>query len=317
LAEAALMDEGRRVAAVVPALNEVAHIADVLRRMPECVDLIVVVDDGSSDGTAAAAEALGDQRIEVIRHSERRGVGGATVTGMRRALERGADLIVKVDGDGQMDPQQIAVLLDPLVHDGYDYAKGNRFLHASALRQMPVPRLIGNFAMTFLTKLASGYWHIFDPQNGYLAITARALRGLDLNRVAPGFFFENSMLIQLNILGCRVKDVAIPAHYGDENSSLRVNRILATFPFQLARGFCTRIWEKYMLRDFSPIALFWLVGFPLMLFGGTLGMIVWVHSLASGRPATTGTVMLSVLPFLIGFELILQAIILEIRESPR
>jgi hypothetical protein len=236
---------------------------------------------------------------------------------MRHALERGADLVVKVDGDGQMDPRRIVELLEPLVHGGYDYTKGNRFLHSEALRKMPVPRLLGNFGMTFLTKLASGYWHIFDPQNGFVAATASTLRGLDLANLAQGFFFENDMLIQLNVLGARVKDVAMPAHYGNEESSLSIRRIALTFPPQLTRGFFRRIWRKYVLRDFSPIAVFWLVGLPLMFFGGLFGMTTWSVSLWSGEAASTGTVMLSVLPFLIGFELILQAVILEIRESPR
>ena len=311
------MYEGHRIAAVVPALNEAPHIGDVLRRMPAFVDLIVLVDDASTDETAAAAEAVNDARVQVIRHPQRSGVGGATVSGMQRALEHAADIVVKVDGDGQMDPTRMETLLVPLVRDGYDYVKANRFLDGRALRQMPMPRLIGNFAMTFLTKLASGYWHVFDPQNGYVAAKASALQALELPDLAKGFFFENDMLIHLNILNCRVKDVPLPAYYGNENSSLRVKRILVTFPFYLARGFCQRVWEKYMLRDFSPIALFWLLGFPLMAGGGVFGLLTWTHSWWSGHAATTGTVMLSVLPFLLGFELILQAIILEIRESPR
>jgi len=148
------MYAGHKVAAVVPALNEAAHVGDVLRRMPECVDLIVVVDDQSTDDTAAVAAAVGDPRVQVIRHSVRQGVGGATVTGMRRALEMGAQLIVKIDGDGQMDPAKVGALLDPLAREGYAYAKGNRFLHGAALRQMPRHRLLGNFVMTFFTKLA-------------------------------------------------------------------------------------------------------------------------------------------------------------------
>jgi len=143
------------------------------------------------------------------------------------------------------------------------------------------------------------------------------LRRLNLDGLSRGFFFENDMLIQLNLLNLRVKDVPLEAHYGDEASSLRVNRILLTFPYYLARGFCTRVWEKYMLRDFSAIAVFWIVGAPLMLFGFSFGLLHWFRSFWTGHPATTGTVMLSVLPFLLGFELILQAIILEIRESPR
>ena len=311
------MYEGQRVAAVVPALNEAAHIAEVLGRMPAYLDWIIVVDDHSSDDTAAIAQRFGDGRVQVIRHGTQQGVGAATVSGMRRALELGADLIVKVDGDGQMDPSKMGALLDALIHEGYDYAKANRFLHTAELREMPRARLLGNFALTFLTKLASGYWHVFDPQNGYVAARAATLHALDLGRLARGFFFENDMLIHLNVLGLRVKDVAMPAHYGDEDSALRVDRVLITFPFYLARGFCRRLWEKYVLRDFSPIAVFWLLGLPLMLFGGVFGGATWAHSLWSGRAATTGTVMLSVLPFLLGFQLVLQAIILEIRESPR
>lgn len=311
------MFEGRTVAAIVPAYNESAHVGDVIRRMPDYVDRIIVVDDRSSDDTAAVAEGVGDSRVEVLRQTRQSGVGGAMVAGMRRALEHDIDLIVKVDGDGQMDPVHIATLLNPLVHDGYDYAKANRFLHTAALQQMPVLRLIGNFSLTFLTKLASGYWHVFDPQNGFVAITATALRSINLAQLASDFFFENSMLIQLNIMHYRVKDVAIPAHYGNEVSSLRINRILVTFPRYLAKGFCLRVWEKYMLRDFSPIALFLLVGAPLMVLSALFGSMTWFHSWWTGQAATTGTVMLSVLPFLIGFELILQALMLEIRESPR
>lgn len=311
------MYEGQRVVVVVPAFNERAHVAEVLGGMPSYVDHIIVVDDCSTDGTAAAAEAVGDPRVQVIRHTLQGGVGGAMISGMQRALEVGADVVVKVDGDGQMDPAYIEALLRPLIREGYDYAKANRFLHTAALQQMPLPRLFGNFVLTFLTKLASGYWHVFDPQNGYLAVQAAALRELDLSQLARDFFFENDMLIRLNILNCRVKDVAIPARYGSERSALSIKRILITFPIYLARGFCTRLWQKYLLRDFSPIALFWVVGSALMIFGGGLGLLTWGHSLWSGRPATTGTVMLSVLPFLLGFELILQAIILEIRETPR
>jgi dolichol-phosphate mannosyltransferase len=311
------MYEGERVAVVVPALNESGHIAGVLRSIPEYIDSIIVVDDGSTDGTGERAAAVGDGRVEVVRHPVPRGVGGATLAGMRRALDLQADLIVKVDGDGQMDPTNIASLLDPLVHQHYDYAKGNRFLDSAALRQMPLHRLFGNFVLTFLTKLASGYWQIFDPQNGYVAATAKALRALDLDALAQGFFFENDMLIHLNVLNLHVKDVAIPAHYGDERSSVSLKRTLITFPFYLARGFWTRIWRKYVLRDFSPIAVLWIIGSALLAWGVVFGGLTWLRSLYSGRAATTGTVMLSVLPFLLGFELVLQAIILEIRETPR
>lgn len=311
------MFEGRKIAAVIPAYNESRHVGEVIRRMPDFVDAIIVVDDNSNDGTSTVAEGVGDPRVHVIRHTRQTGVGGATISGFRKAIEFGAEVAVKVDGDGQMDPKYLVDLLSPIVREGYDYAKGNRFLDSDALRQMPLPRLIGSFALTFLTKLASGHWHVFDPQNGYVAISGRALAQIDLDEIANDFFFENDMLVRLNILNLRVKDVAIPAIYGNEQSKLRIRRILLGFPPRLVHRLLMRIWRKYVLRDFSPIAVFWLVGIPLLVFGGILGLVTWAHSLWSGTPASTGTVMLSVLPFLIGFELMLQAIILEIQEARR
>lgn len=308
------------VAVVVPARDEAqtiaATIAALLAQDYPGPLTITLVDDGSSDGTGDVARDVGDDRVQVIRHGTPRGVGGATIAGMKAALADHCDVVVKVDGDGQMDPGQLPALLDPLVGDGYGYAKGNRFLRPDALRQMPRVRLVGNFLLTFLTKLASGYWRIFDPQNGYVAARGEVLAQLDLDRLAHGYFFENDMLIHLNVINVRVRDVPMPAHYGDERSSMRINHILTTFPVYLFRGFWFRIYEKYILRDFSPIGVFWCLGAPLMAAGAAFGGLTWIRSLASGHPATTGTVMLSVLPFLIGFELILQAIILEIRESP-
>lgn len=312
------MFQGHKVAVVVPARNEAAHIGDVLRAMPDYVDCIIVVDDGSLDETAEVAAAVGDPRVRVLRRrADPHGVGAAMVDGFRAALREEADLVVKVDGDGQMDPADISLLLRPLVDDGYDYAKANRFLHTEALRQMPTVRLLGNFVLTFLTKLASGYWHIFDPQNGFVAIRATRLKELSLDQLATDFFFENDVLIQLNILGARVRDVPVPARYGNEQSKLRVWAVVVSFPLRLGRGLLRRIWQKYVLRDFSPIAMFWLLGLPLLAFGLLFGLWHWVQSFRLGQPAPTGTIMLSVLPFLLGFELILQAIILEIRESPR
>lgn len=309
------MLEGRKVAVVVPARNEAAHIGAVLRSIPDYVDIVIVVDDGSTDDTAAVATSVGDPRVRVVHNPGPHGVGAATLRGMQEALAAGAELLIKIDGDGQMDPRDAMQLLQPLIHGPYGYAKGNRFLHSDALRQMPLVRLLGNVFLTFLTKLASGYWHVFDPQNGFVAIRADVFSRLPWHRISRDFFFENDMLIQLNILGVRVKDVPLPARYGYEHSHVRISRVLLTFPPRLLRGLCQRIWEKYVLRDFSPIAVFWLAGLPLLLFGLMYGLWHWAESAYTGRPAPTGTVMLSVLPFLLGFELILQAIVLEIRES--
>jgi len=222
-----------------------------------------------------------------------------------------------MDGDGQMDPAYLPMLLDAVTVQGYDYAKGNRFLHSTELSSMPRHRLFGNFVLTFLTKLTSGYWNVFDPQNGYLAIRRDALARLPFERIARRFFFENDLLIHLNIMGFRVKDVPIPALYGDETSNIKISRILGSFPVYLFRRFWYRIYQKYVLRDFSPVALFLFLGLPFFLWGVGFGGYVWWRSWIFGEIATTGTVMLSVLPLLIGFELILQAVILDIQATPK
>lgn len=305
-----------RVHVVIPAYNVADRIAAVLKAIPDFVDAITVVDDGSADGTADAARAVGDLRARVLSHGVNQGVGAAMVTGFRDALVDGDGIVVKMDGDGQMDPAMLGRLLDPIVDGRCGYTKGNRFLFARELAVMPRHRLIGNFTLTFLTKLASGYWHVFDPQNGYLAIAAPVLRLLDFDRLSRRWFFENDMLINLNVFNVAVADVPMPSRYGDERSSLRVARVLLSFPFHLFRGYWSRFYRKYVLRDFSPIALFMLAGLPLVVFGILLGGYTWVQSWRLNRFASTGTVMLSVLPFIVGFQLVLQALVLEIRESP-
>jgi dolichol-phosphate mannosyltransferase len=305
-----------RVHVVIPAYNVAPRIAAVLKSVPDFVDAITVVDDASRDGTADAARGAGDPRVQVLRHDVNRGVGAAMVTGFADALAAGEGIVVKMDGDGQMDPAMLPRLLDPIVEGRCGYAKGNRFLFARELAAMPRHRLVGNFSLTFLTKLASGYWHVFDPQNGYVAIASSALRLLELHRLSRRWFFENDMLINLNVFNVPVADVAIPARYGDERSSMSIGRVLVSFPFHLFRGYWSRFYRKYVLRDFSPVALFMLAGIPLLLFGICFGGYTWVQSWRLNRFASTGTVMLSVLPFIVGFQLVLQALVLEMRESP-
>jgi glycosyltransferase involved in cell wall biosynthesis len=306
-----------RIQVVIPAYNVSAHIGAVLKDLPDFVDAVMVVDDGSTDGTLEAIGGSGDARVTVLRHPRNEGVGAAMVAGFRHALGLPDGIIVKMDGDGQMDPEYLPRLLDPIIDGRCEYAKGNRFLFDRQLTAMPRARLAGNFILTFLTKLASGYWHVFDPQNGYLAIHSSALRLLDLGRIAKRYFFENDMLINLNVFDIRVKDVPMPARYGNETSSMSLWRVVSTFPFHLFRGYWYRFYKKHVLRDFSAVALFMLTGLPLLTFGTGFGAYTWLQSYLHNRFASTGTVMLSVLPFLVGFELILQALVLEIKDSPR
>ena len=310
------MHHGRVVAAVIAAHDEEAHIADVVTGLPDLVDHVVVVDDGSSDGTAAAAEATGAPRLILIRHETNVGVGGAVCTAYRRALETRADLFVRLDGDGQMDPTYIPDLLAPLVDEGIGFAKANRFYSSTSFRGMPAHRVVGNIVLSFLTKLASGYWNLFSPQNGFTAVTRKTLERLDLDQLRRGYEFENDFLVSCNILNVRARDVPVPAVYGDEVSGIRLRRVVPAIFALLVRGLFRRITLKYVIRTFSPVALFLFSGLALVAVGLFWGVYAIIESWGPGT-TTTGTVLLAVTPFLMGFQLLLAALQADIAETPK
>jgi dolichol-phosphate mannosyltransferase len=305
-----------RVAVVIPCYRVARHIVTVIQNLPSWIWRIVVVDDASPDESALLVSALSDPRIVLVRHERNQGVGGAMITGYKTCLELGAELIVKMDGDDQMDPGYLPALLRPLLNDKADYAKGNRWSDSVSLRQMPALRRVGNLGLSFLTKFASGYWSIFDPCNGYTAITATALQRLDWDKIARTYFFEISMLVQLNVNSAVAKDVPMPARYGDEQSSLRVRRILLEFPLQLVRAARERIWSRHFIQDFSAASAMMVMGSGLTSFGFLFGSIEWVRTIITGMPTTAGTVMLATLPFLMGFQLLLQSLNLDIAAEP-
>lgn len=306
-----------KVYIVMPAYNEAAYITGVIRRVPAIVDKIIVVDDNSSDNTVGAAQAPGDPRVEVIRNSKNLGVGGATIAGYRRALEDGADVVVKIDADGQMDPQAIGKLIKPVVYGDADYAKGFRFHDRQTLREMPKARIIGNWGLSYLVKMASGYWNIFDPTNGFTAIHRAALAMIDLDNVSHDYFFETDMLCKLYRVQATVKDVLLPTHYGDEISGIKPWKMLLHFPRKLLCAYAQRIIWHYYIRDFSTFSLLFLVGWLLMLFGVAFGAIKWYMNASRGVITPTGTVMISVVPLFLGFQMILQAILLDVNNVPR
>jgi glycosyltransferase involved in cell wall biosynthesis len=309
--------KGKSIAVIVPAYNEEAFIGSVIATIPDFVDAIVVVDDASGDATAQCVREAGDHRVLLLVNQANAGVGAAMVRGYRKALELQSDVLVKVDGDGQMPLSHLEALLDPVVEGGYGYAKGNRFLDSAALERMPKGRLLGNMALTFLTKLASGYWHVFDPQNGFTAVSKETLGAIDLSRLHQQYFFENDMLVELNIHRVRVKDVPMPAMYGAEESNIRIFSVLLTFPWLFFRRFLRRVYMKYVLHDFSPIALFLSSGGLLVLWGGGFGIYLWIRGIAAHAQNSTGTVMLAALPLILGFQLVLQGLVLDIQETPR
>lgn len=290
----------------------------MIRELPSWVACIVAVNDGSTDGTATVLNELAaeDARLKVIHRDRNGGVGAAMVTGYEVALESGADFIVKMDGDGQMDSKELPRLLQPLLDGRADYAKGNRFRHVSDLQRMPRVKLFGNILLTFITKLVSGYWQIFDVQNGYTAISREALQALPLDQIERGYSFENSVLALLNLENRPVADIPMPAVYGNERSSMRVSRVVLGFPPRLARMLFRRLVYKYVVYDTSPVALYLGLGTLLGGFGTVFGAYEWRLSIQTGIPATAGTVVAALLPFLMGFLLLLQAVGLDIAQSP-
>jgi glycosyltransferase involved in cell wall biosynthesis len=304
------------VAVVIPCYNVAAHIVGVLQTIPALVRTIICVDDASPDDSAERIRRLANPRVVLVRHAQNQGVGGAMVTGYREALRRGADVVVKVDGDGQMDPASLPLLVDPLLRGKADYTKGNRWYHHGELGSMPAARRLGSVALSFLTKAVSGYWSIFDPCNGYTAIRASVLRQLPLEALARDYYFETSMLVELNILRALVVDVPMPARYGVEESSMRLTRVLRRFPLALMRSLVRRVWQRRFVRDFGPATLFLVSGLLLLGWGLGFGGWKWAESILTNTPATAGSVMLASLPFLMGFQLLLQVAVLEMNDQP-
>lgn len=308
-----------RVGVVIPCYRVARHLGAVIAEIPSFVREIIVVDDCCPEGSGHIAQRLGaqDSRISVVFHQENQGVGGAVISGYRVALERGCDIIVKLDGDGQMDPRDIAALIQPLVEGSADYAKGNRFRDFPALKEMPAIRLFGNSVLSFWVKAVSGYWNIMDPTNGFTAIHRNTLTKLDLDRISRSFFFESDMLIHLNPLGAVVQDVPLQARYGDEQSSLKIGRVILYFPFKLIKGFVRRIFLKYFIYDFNMASVYIMCGIPLFTFGVVFGGIHWLHSLITGTPRSAGTIMLAALPIILGFQMLLQAVQIDIDRTPK
>ncbi len=309
------MYKGRTIAAVVPAYNESKLIVTTITTMPEFVDLIVVINDCSTDNTSERARSAGDPRVIVIDHEKNTGVGGAIIDGHHEAIRAGSDINVVMAGDAQMDPTYLPALLDPICDDGYEFTKANRFFSRTSFASMPKVRMLGSVGLSFATKVASGYWNLFDPQNGYTAVARSALLRMDLNLVSRGYAFENDLLIWLNIANARAKDVPIPPVYGQEVSSMRIHRVAPVIASLLLRGFWRRMVLKHVLASFSAVALLFFTGLFLVLIG--LGWGVWVLIETLGPPvATTGSVLLSVGPLLTGVHMLISALTLDIQSTP-
>ena len=307
------------IAAVIPAYNVEREIGQVVTSLPSFVRHILVVDDASTDGTSEVVRRLAqeDPRIVLLGHKRNQGVGGAMVTGFRGALDLGSEIIFKMDGDGQMEAGDLPRLLAPLLKKEADYSKGNRFRDFKALAGMPSLRRLGNMALSFLAKAATGYWNCFDPTNGFVAIRREVLAELPLDTLDRRYFFEHSMLAQLYLIGAVVREVYMPARYGNESSHLSIPRVLRQFPPRLLKCFVSRMVLKNFIYDFTMESVYLLIGLP-MLFGGVLfGGYNWFLSWSTGVPAHTGTVVIPAMLIILGVELLLAAIGIDLQQIPK
>ncbi len=313
------MYKNHNIAVVIPAYKATRHLKQVIEGLPEYIDHIIVVDDNcpQNSGAIALKTAETDQRIIVIRHTKNQGVGGAMITGYKKALELNCDIIIKMDSDDQMDPVYIPDLIKPIVKGKAGYTKGNRFVDFRALRSMPRFRLIGNSALSFMVKACSGYWNMMDPTNGYTAVSRKVLEKINLDKLSKRYFFETDMLIRLNIQNTVVKDIPIPARYGEEESSLSIRNTLLRFPLLLLKGLTKRFILKYLIYDFNMASVYILTGMPMLLWGLFFGLYKWIENAMNDVATPTGTIMLSVLPLILGTQFIIAAINIDINATPK
>lgn len=307
-----------KIAVVIPCYKVSSHICQLIQAIGEEVSAIFVVDDCCPEKSGSLVEtSCTDPRVSVIHHTVNQGVGGAVISGYRAAIDSGAGIIVKLDGDGQMDPRLIQAFVAPILSGEADYTKGNRFYDLEKVRSMPRGRMFGNAMLSFMNKLSSGYWDIFDPTNGYTAIHADVVTYLPLDKISRRYFFETDLLFRLNTIRAVVVDVPVFARYRDEVSNLRVSEIIGEFLFKHVRNFCKRILYNYYLRDLSLASIELPVGFAMLVFGITFGAYSWIESEQQGIPTSAGTVMLASMPLLMGVQLILAFIGFDIASVPK
>ena len=311
------MSQRPTIAVVVPCFRVTDTVVSVVREALVHADAVYCVDDACPEQSGASVRAaVDDPRVRVIVHEKNRGVGGAMKTGYRAALDDGHDVVVKLDGDGQMAPALIPQFVRPVLRQQADYAKGNRFFELEFLKGMPTLRLIGNSLLSLLAKVSSGYWNLLDPNNGYTAISATALRAVPLHKVADRFFFESDLLFRLNVARAVVRDVPMRSVYGDERSNLRVGRIVPGFLWGHLRNFSKRIFYNYFLRDFSMASLQLVAGTALVIFSLVFGIDAWSDSIRTGIPASPGTVMLAGLPAILGMQMLLAFLHHDVQNVP-
>ena len=308
-----------KIAVVIPYYNATKHIASVINKLPSYIDTIYLVNDKSPEPIPLNELKLNKNfnKLLVIDLDRNTGVGGATKQGFFKAMEEGMEFVIKVDADDQMDTSYIPNLLEPLINDHADFAKGNRFRDFRALHRMPFARKSGNLFLSFLTKIATGYWNNFDPTNGFFAVKTSLFKNANFKNISNRYYFETSLLSEMYFQNARIKDVPMPAIYGDENSSMTVWKIPFIFTPKLLKTFVKRIIKTYFIYDFNMSSIYIILGLPLFLFGVIYGSYKWWYYSSVSELAPTGTIMLVTLSVILGFQLLLQAIHYDIMRTPK
>lgn len=306
-----------RIAVAIPCYKVTQHVLGVLNAIGPEVEAIYAVDDACPAGSGRFIEEhVLDPRVRVLYHAQNLGVGGAVITAYKAAAADGMDIVVKIDGDGQMNAALLPKFVRPLLNGKADYTKGNRFYRPESLQGMPTIRLLGNALLSLITKFSCGYWNVMDPTNGYTAIRTCVLAALPLEKLERRYFFETDMLFRLNTVRAVVNDIPMDSVYADEQSNLKIAKILPEFLLK----HCTRLWRRYMynylVRDFNIGTLYSLCGFALLGAGSMFGLAHWLHSATSGHPATSGTVMLAALPILIGIQCVIAFLHFDVSNVP-
>lgn len=306
-----------KIAVVIPCFRVRDKILEVISAIGPEVWRIYVVDDACPEGTGKfVRESCSDSRLVVIYNVVNKGVGGAVMRGYLEALAEGASILVKVDGDGQMDPRMIMDFVIPIALGEADYTKGNRFYDLEKVRAMPLIRLLGNAALSLMTKLSCGYWNLFDPTNGYTAIHADVVRRLPLDKISHRYFFETDMLFRLNTIRAVVMDIPMDAKYEGENSSLKISSVIGEFLVKHIINFFKRVFYNYYLRDLSLASIELPIGLVMVIFGIAYGGYHWLESNELGLQTPAGTVMLAALPIILGFQSILAFVGYDISAMP-
>lgn len=306
-----------RITIVIPVYRCKKHIASVLSKIPSFVSHILVIDDKCPEETGAyVSKIVNDTRVKVFFNNINGGVGSAMKRGFAEALKLNSDVVVKMDGDDQMDPKFLEPLIAPILAGNYDYTKGNRFYNPRTIRRMPPIRIWGNAALSFFNKLSTGYYSIFDPNNGYVAISGNCLKEIEIDRLSNRFFFESDLLFRLSLQRARVKDVSMPPIYNSEESNLNELNAIPTFLLGHLKNFTKRITYNYFLRDFSVGSIYLIGSSSLLTFGVLWSSVQWYIHLNLKIPTPTGTIMLGTLSLLIGAQMAIAFLAYDVTQEP-